>query len=205
MTKRRIRHHVNPMSDRTEVEFEGFTDDKPIIVDVGAASGEFISRLIELKNETHNFVIFEIRKALAKKLVEIFKDYKNVKVFTGDAGRNFKSVLLPCIKSGAKIEEIFINFPDPWFKDRHKKRRFINEKFLDNVSSWIQEDTVWIFQTDQKILFEETLELLKEKGIDKMQFFRVSPYNTQTKWEAAKMETGDKIYRMKFNIIKTNL
>ncbi len=205
MSKKRIRHHVNPMSDRTEVEFEGFADDKPIIIDVGAASGEFISRLIELKNETHNFIIFEIRKPLAKKLEEKFKNHNNVKVFTGDAGRNFKNVLLPCIKSGAKIEEIFINFPDPWFKDRHKKRRFVNEKFLDNVSSWIQAETVWIFQTDQKILFEETLELLKEKGIDKMQFFRESPYNTQTKWEAAKMETGDKIYRMKFNIIKTNL
>lgn len=200
MSKKRIRHHVNPMSDRTEIEFEGFVDNKPIIVDVGAASGEFISKLIELKSKTNNFIIFEIRKPLAKKMQEKFKNHNNVKVFTGDAGRNFKNVLYPCIKDGAKIEEIFINFPDPWFKDRHKKRRFINESFLNNVLDWIKEDTVWIFQTDKKGLFEETIKLLKEKGIDNMQFFDISPYDTQTKWESAKMELGDKIYRVKFNI-----
>ena len=205
MTKRRIRHHVNPMSDRTEIKFEGFGNNKSIIVDVGSASGEFISEIIKLKNETHNFIIFEIRKPLAKKLEEKFKDYDNVRVFSGDAGRNFKNILFPCIKDGAIIEEIFINFPDPWFKDRHKKRRFINEKFLDNVLEWVQSETVWIFQTDQESLFEETLELLKKKGIDKMQFFDASPYNTQTKWESAKKERGDKIYRVKFNITNINL
>ncbi len=200
MAKKRVRHHVNPMSDRTEISFEGFDNDNPIIVDVGAASGEFISKLIELKTETHNFIIFEIRKPLAKKLEEKFKNKNNVKVFTGDAGRNFESILASSVKKGIKIEEIFINFPDPWFKDRHKKRRFINESFLDNVSAWIQAETVWIFQTDQKELFQETLQLLDEKKISNIRFFDTSPYNTQTKWEAAKVELGDKIYRVKFNI-----
>ncbi len=203
--KIRIRHHVNPMSDRTEVEFDGFINNKPIIVDVGAASGEFVSKLIELKSDTHNFVIFEIRKPLAKKLEEKFANKDNVKVFEGDAGRNFKSVLYPCIKRGAKIEEIFINFPDPWFKDRHKKRRFINENFLNNVSQWIQIETKWIFQTDQKELFEDTIELLNKKNISDIVFFNNSPYDTKTKWESAKMEVGDEIYRMKFNIINLKI
>ena len=195
--KRRVRHHVNPLSDLTEHSFAGFQNGKPIIVDVGADHGEFIEGLLEIFGEEKNFIIFEIRKPLAEKLRENFFQDKNVVVFNGDANRNFKNIIQPClIKS--EIEEIYINFPDPWFKAKHKKRRFINEKFLQSIKSWVPTSTQWIFQTDQKQLFEETLKILKTLQVNEIYFFENTPYNLPTKWEKAKHKEANKIYRMKW-------
>jgi tRNA (guanine-N7-)-methyltransferase len=193
--KRRIRHHVNPLSDLTEHSFNGFTNQRPIIIDVGADHGEFVAGLLKIFKEEKNFIVFEIRKPLANKLRKQFANYSNIKVFDGDANRNFKNIVQPCLKK-TKIEKIFINFPDPWFKARHKKRRFINEKFLKEVQKWMPTEVEWIFQTDQEQLFLDTLEIVENSRAKKIDFFQKTPYNLPTKWEQAKVKAGVKIYRM---------
>jgi tRNA (guanine-N7-)-methyltransferase len=198
--KRRVRHHVNPLADRTEHFFEGFENNRPIIVDIGADRGEFTQQLLEQFGADKNFLVLEIRKPLAKKLKLKFKEYENVAVFDGDATRNFKSLLKPSIDRGILIEEIYINFPDPWFKERHKKRRVINEKFINKIKDWIQPETKWIFQTDQRSLFEDTIQVLQSVDEIKIKYLNTSPYNITTKWEDAKTEAGNKIYRLIFYI-----
>lgn len=197
MPQRRIRPHVNPLSITHEHVFTGFGNGKPIIIDVGAYKGEFSAALIE-KFPDKNFLIFEIRKPVYLKLCEKFAKNDNVHVFDGDAGRNFRSILQPCMDQGALIEEVFINFPDPWPKEKHKKRRFITAKFLSEIESWIQTQTKFIFQTDQKNLFDDTLEIVQGNKKFAVEFFTHSPYGVQTHWESIKIEDGDDIYRMKF-------
>lgn len=195
--KKRVRHHVNPLSDLTEYSFSGFENNQPIIIDVGADHGEFVAGLLHIFKKEKNFIVFEIRKPLAEKLKAKFSNDDNVIVFDGDANRNFENIVRPCLQN-ADVEKIYINFPDPWFKSRHKKRRFINEKFLATIKNWIPSATEWIFQTDQKQLFEDTLEILKNGGIEKIDFFHSTPHNLPTKWEKAKVKEGSEIYRMKF-------
>ncbi len=132
MAKKRVRHHVNPLSDLTEYSFSGFENDNPVIIDVGADHGEFTEGLLDKFGEEKNFIVFEIRKPLAEKLRQMFSDHKNVVVFDGDANRNFENIVRPYLKKN-KVEEIFVNFPDPWFKSRHHKRRFINENFCSQL------------------------------------------------------------------------
>ncbi len=117
---RRVRNHVNPLSILKEHSFQGFENNNPIMVDVGACKGEFSEALVQ-KFPDRNFVLFEIRVPLANKLREKFKDSPNVVVFDGDAGKNFKNIFLPSVKKGAPIAEIFVNFPDPWFKGKTQK------------------------------------------------------------------------------------
>lgn len=200
MTKKisRIRHHVNPLADRTEHSFDGFGNDKPVIIDVGADRGEFTAQLLEKYGNTKNFIVFEIKKPLAHKLCEKFKTHENVIVFDGDANRNFKSIVNPCIDGGASVEAIYVNFPDPWVKERQKKRRFLNEKFLREMKNIILKETKWIFQTDHKQLFDETIELLRDDNANDILFFTEPPYGFTTKWEDAKMKEGKKIYRLSF-------
>ncbi len=195
---KRIRLHINPLSITHEYHFEGFKNDNAIIIDVGSCKGEFAEALIE-KFPNKNFILFEIRIPLVEKLREKFKDHKNVVVFQGDAGRNFKNIVAPSIDRDILIEEIFINFPDPWFKEKHKKRRFINPKFLAEISEYIPSETNFVFQTDQKFLFEETLEVLKESNFDQIEFFKSPPYGVQTDWEIATTKLGRDIWRMKFH------
>ena len=194
----RIRHHVNPLADLTEHRFAGFDNDKPIVLDIGADRGEFTEQLLKKFGKEKNFIVSEIRKPLAKKLQEKFKDYPNVKVFDGDIGRNFKKIICPSVKKGVLLERVYINFPDPWFKERHKKRRVLNEKFLQSIFDWVQPETEWIFQTDQEKLFQETLEMLRSFSNIKITLFHQPPYGFKTKWEEAQTEKGAKVYRAKF-------
>ncbi|MDH3324543.1 MAG: tRNA (guanosine(46)-N7)-methyltransferase TrmB [Candidatus Peregrinibacteria bacterium] len=196
---KRVRTHVNPLSILKEISFEGFDNDHPVWVDVGACKGEFFYQLAKRFPEK-NFVLFEIRKPLYFKLLDLFpkKEFPNVQIFDGDAGRNFKAILEPSVERGVKIEKVFVNFPDPWFKARHKKRRFVNEKFLKETSEWINKDVEWVFQTDQKFLFDETLEIVEESPFSKIEFFNDSVFGVPTDWESAKLRAGDEIWRMKF-------
>ncbi len=195
--KKRIRTHVNPLSILKEHSFAGFGNNKSIFVDVGAFKGEFMDQLSQ-KFPENNYICFEIRTPIAKKLEQKFKNRENFVVFDGDAGLNFKSILQPCLNQGAIIKKIFVNFPDPWFKDRHKKRRFICPKFLEKIATWLPSDIVFVFQTDQKFLFDETIEVLKESSYKNIKFFKNSVYDIPTDWEKIKIAQGDTIYRMEF-------
>lgn len=196
---KRVRTHVNPLSVTEEHHFEGFGNDRPIFVDVGAFKGEFMAGLIEQFPE-HNFILFEIRLVIADNLREKFKDHDNVVVFHGDAGINFQNILQPCLDQGAIIKEIFVNFPDPWFKDKHKKRRFITAKFLNQTAKWLPAETEFVFQTDQAFLFEETKEYLDETPYHIIEEFDQPPYGLQTDWEVAKVAEGGQAYRLRFRL-----
>ena len=191
----RVRTHVNPLSITKEIHFEGFGNKNNLIVDIGACKGEFVEDLAK-KFPNKNFILLEVRTPLAKKLTKKFEDYDNIYVFDGDAGRNIKNILLPSIKKNIFVEKIFINFPDPWIKKKHKKRRLINEKFLLTCKSFLSPNTEFIFQTDQDFLFEETLEILESHA--KIFEFKNSPFGIQTDWEKTKIKEGKKIFRIKF-------
>ncbi len=194
---KRVRNHVNPLGDLQEHSFEGFTNSNPIIVDIGSYRGEFIEALVAHFGIDKNFIACEIRKPYAKYLDELFLKDENVVVFDGDTGRNFEAIIKPSQDKGVLIQYVFINFPDPWFKDRHKKRRVINPKFLQATAQWIDSETTFVFQTDQEQLFRDTQELLDQENI-KYKEFDKPLWGAQTYWEIMKIEEGDSIYRMSF-------
>lgn len=195
---KRVRNHVNPLADLTEHSFTGFDNTNPIIVDIGAYRGEFSEKLLGYFAATRNFIVAEIRKPYAKYLGELFEGNSNVAVFDGDTAKNLKGLLLPSIEKGILIEYIFINFPDPWFKDRHKKRRVVTDTFIKNCRGWIKSETTFIFQTDQHQLFLDTQEILKDQGITYNEFDDPM-WNIQSYWEEMKVSEGKKIYRMTFS------
>lgn len=197
MNRKRLRHHVNPLSITHEYSFEGFGNNNPIIIDVGACKGEFSEALIE-KFPERNFILFEIRKPLTQKLKEKFKDHTNVAIFAGDAGRNFLNILKPCMEQGAVIEEIFVNFPDPWPKDKHKKRRFINSKFLEEIAPHFDTQTSFVFQTDFEPMFHDTVEVVEASTFSNIEYFKDSAHDIPTHWEKQKILEGDPIWRMRF-------
>ncbi len=194
---KRVRNHVNPLADLIEHSFDGFSNNNPIIIDIGSYRGEFVEQLLEKFSSSKNYIAAEIRKPYARFLEELFTEHDNVMVFDGDTAKNFKTILKPSQDKGVLIEYVFINFPDPWFKERHKKRRVINRNFLQETKKWISTETVFVFQTDQEELFRETQELLVEERIIYEEFSEPL-WGAQTHWETMKIGEGDNIYRMKF-------
>ena len=188
---RRVRKHVNPLSVQAEFAFDGFKNNQKTFVDVGAGHGVFAKGLRE-KFKNHNLVLFEIRLPINKKLQEAFTREPNVQVFSGDAGRNFHSI---CGK--LDLAGVFINFPDPWPKDRPKKTRFVNEKWLTETHEWIKPGVPFYFQTDHAGLFADTMEVLKDSDFE-IEKYAESPFGIQTHWESAKIAEGSEIFRVRF-------
>ena len=206
MTSSRLRHHTNPLANTKEHHFPGFKNSREIWVEVGSGKGEFAEELIQ-KHPRKNFILFEIRQPLYLSLVQKFAPFPNVRVFDGDAGRNFREILLPSISRGVTVKKVFINFPDPWFKKKQQKRRFINSSFLQKTQKYIKGETEFIFQTDQKSLFDFTWKCLNEhyklcnpalSKTKKLHRFASSPQGIQTHWEKAKIAQQQKIWRLRF-------
>ena len=155
-----MRQHVNPLSvNFNQIEkipslSKMFGDSKSNLhLDIGCAAGEFLFDLA-LVNTSWNYLGIEIRERLVKtaKLRVQEKEIKNLYFVFGNANNflnDFHSEFI--IKN---LKSISLNFPDPWFKKRHYKRRVIQPEFINNLSNLLQKGTLIFVKTDVKDLFD---------------------------------------------------
>jgi tRNA (guanine-N7-)-methyltransferase len=155
-----MRQHVNPLSKNfNEIEripplIEMFGDSKlNLHLDIGCASGEFLFDLA-LVNTSWNYLGMEIREKLSKtakgKVRE--KEIKNLYFVFGNANNILKDVQSESIITNLK--SISFNFPDPWFKKKHHKRRVIQPELINILSKSLQKGSLIFIKTDVKDLFD---------------------------------------------------
>ncbi len=197
---KRVRNHVNPLANQEETIFRGFADNKSIIMDIGAYRGEFSQSLVDRFGKEYNFIVCEIRKPYVAYLKDLFVNDTNVVVFGSDAARNISNLLQSSTEKGVEIAYIFINFPDPWFKEKHNKRRVLNADFLTQLEKLISSQTQIIFQTDQKTLFDDTLEMVQRAGKWHIENFSKPLWGITSYWEDMKNLEGSSMYRTKISL-----
>ncbi len=155
-----MRQHVNPLSRNfNEIEkipslVEMFGDSKlNLHLDIGCAAGEFLFDLA-LINTSWNYLGIEIREKLVKtaKLKAREKEINNLYFVFGNAHNILNDDQSKFIISNLK--SISFNFPDPWFKKRHYKRRIIQPEFINILSNYLQRGTLIFIKTDVKDLFD---------------------------------------------------
>ena len=154
-----MRQHVNPLSKNFfEIEpipplNEVFENPKlPLHLDIGSASGDFLFEL-SLKNKNWNYIGIEIREKLVlnANLKLKNREYKNLYFSFGNINNFFDHIMnKPLINS---ITSISLNFPDPWFKKKHHKRRVIQPEFINFLSNSLQKRSLIFIKTDVKELF----------------------------------------------------
>ena len=155
-----MRQHVNPLSiNFNEIEsipslIEMFSDPKyNLHLDIGCAAGELLFDLA-LANKSWNYLGIEIREKLVKtarlKLRE--REMKNLYFLFGNANNILNDVQSKFIIKNVK--SISFNFPDPWFKKRHYKRRIIQPEFINMLSKKLQKGSLIFIKTDVKDLFD---------------------------------------------------
>ena len=156
-----MRQHVNPLSkhfnqiERIPFLIEMFGDPKlNLHLDIGCAAGDFLFDLA-LSNTNWNYLGIEIREKLVKtaKLKMSDRELKNLFFVFGNA----HNILNDCqsrfiIKN---LKSISFNFPDPWFKKRHYKRRVIQPEFINTLSNLMQKESLIFIKTDVKDLFDQ--------------------------------------------------
>ena len=143
---------------------EVFGNENPIHIEVGMGKGRFLMDMAKLHPEI-NYIGIEmydsvLLRALQKRerLEETGEKLANLKFMCVDAR------LLPEIFEKGEVQKIYLNFSDPWPKARHAKRRLTSREFLARYEEILEDDGVVEFKTDNKGLFEFSLEEVGEAG-----------------------------------------
>ncbi len=138
---------------------EVFPKKGPLHIEIGTGKGRFINELA-LKNPDINYLGLEkyssvLIKAM-KKLSDKSKD--NLRLIRIDA-----TDITECFERG-EVSKIYLNFSDPWPKDRYAKRRLTSDRFLNRYEQILPKGSCIEFKTDNNDLFEYSVESVKEKG-----------------------------------------
>ncbi|TCT12267.1 tRNA (guanine-N7-)-methyltransferase [Natranaerovirga pectinivora] len=134
-----------------------FDNKNPIHIEIGMGKGQFISTLAN-NNPNVNYIGFEKYSSIVAKAIENLNNVKNnnLVLVRTDAQK------IDEIFSLGEIERVYLNFSDPWPKDRHYKRRLTYKDFLNKYSKILTRDGEIHFKTDNKDLFNFSLEQLEE-------------------------------------------
>ncbi len=139
---------------------EIFQNDHPIYIEVGMGKGRFITQLA-LENPDKNFIGIEkyssvLLRALEKR--EQLPELTNLYFLRMDA-EDLEKVFAP-----EEVSGIYLNFSDPWPKDRHAKRRLPSKEFLARYDKILKKEGKVEFKTDNIDLFRFALEQVEEAG-----------------------------------------
>lgn len=163
------------------------------ILEIGPGRGDFLFHLAE--NEPDASIIgIEIKSQRYFKLVERItkRGLSNVRIIQADAREGVKNMFGP-----ESIDEVHINFPDPWPKKRHTKNRLMNEDFMKNCTRILKAGGFVSFITDAKSYAEDvTKNFSRSEGLDFSLQENASVFPTffAQKWK----KEGRKFYWMKW-------
>lgn len=139
---------------------EIFQNDHPIYIEVGMGKGRFITQLA-IENPDKNFIGIEkyssvLLRALEKR--EQLPELTNLYFLRMDAED------LEQVFASEEVSGIYLNFSDPWPKDRHAKRRLPSKEFLARYDKILKKEGKVEFKTDNIDLFRFALEQVEEAG-----------------------------------------
>ena len=137
-----------------------FGNDKPIYVEIGMGKGDFIIENA-LRYKDINFIGIEKYDSVIVRAVQKSNELEldNLKIIRVDANK-LENIF------DKEIDTIYLNFSDPWPKDRHAKRRLTSPIFLDIYSKIFRDRNRIVMKTDNIDLFNYSLESLDSYGYD---------------------------------------
>lgn len=145
-----------------------FKAPQPLQIELGCGKGGFIAQLA-LENPNINYLAIDIksevlavgRRAIVKLFEENGRTVDNIALMSWNIER-IDMLLAP----QDKIQRIYINFCNPWPRGKHKKRRLTYTKQLNLYKTFLEKDGEIYFKTDDKELFEESIEYFNESGFE---------------------------------------
>ena len=152
----RIRRHVDPFQCRIVLKPEDWLaayeahGQGDIWMDLGCGKGEFLAGLAEIYPGIF-FIGIEVRKRVAEKYFPKHQHLANLVLLHGNV-----NLSIPSMMDRHKVQKVFIHFPDPYsHKDRYKKRRMVNEAFVEGLCEILAADGTVSVKTDDQSLFED--------------------------------------------------
>jgi tRNA (guanine-N7-)-methyltransferase len=205
MARVRVHQHVNPLAPyfrftpkALDLETVFADPTLPIHLDIGSARGRYLIEMAEIDN-THNFLGVEIREPLVI-------EGNQIKTELGLANLQFEFVnatlsIQDFLANLPAIQTITIQFPDPWYKKKHAKRRMVDLPLARAVAEKLAENGRIFVQTDVEFLAEEMFSKFREVEILREIAVQASPFPIKTEREKAVEKRQLPIYRAMFERI----
>ena len=135
-----------------------FDNNNPIYIEIGMGKGNFIIENAKRYPDI-NFIGIEKYDSVIVRAIQKSNELElnNLKIVRMDA-KKMEEVF------DKEIDTIYLNFSDPWPKDRHAKRRLTSPRFLARYDSIFKDKKHIIMKTDNIDLFNYSVESLKEYG-----------------------------------------
>lgn len=188
---------------KNETEYKGkwntvFGNDHPIHIEIGMGKGQFILTLAR-ENPDINYVGIEkyssvLVRAIEKQETEELSNLCFIRMEAENIADVFEE---------GEVDRIYLNFSDPWPKDRHAKRRLTSTAFLERYERILAKEGHVIFKTDNRDLFDFSLDQVEQapdwKLLNSTFDLHHSEYvdgNVMTEYETRFVEKGNAICRM---------
>ncbi len=136
-----------------------FNNTNPIHIEIGMGKGKFITTLASLNSGINYIGIEKYSSVLIRAVEKAEADPLNNLRFIRMDAEDIEDIFSP-----GEIDRIYLNFSDPWPKDRHAKRRLPSRRFLERFENILAGGGVIEFKTDNRDLFEFALEEAPEAG-----------------------------------------
>lgn len=180
-----------------------FGNDRPIHVELGMGKGIFISEM-SVRNPDINFIGVDRYDELVRRAGEKAKHLWQER--HGEQPNNlalarFNIEHLEDMFSDSEVECLYLNFSDPWPKNRHARRRLTHKSFLDKYRSILNEKGEIHMKTDSACLFEFSLNSFADEGLRMRNITfdlhrdGILPERVMTEYEAKFVSKGMPIYR----------
>ena len=138
---------------------ELFGNNNPLHIEIGCGKGQFMSTLAKLNTDINYIAIEKFDSVLLRCLEKIINDdIPNLKIAVMDAA------VLGTYFADDEVDRIYLNFSDPWPKSHHAKRRLTSPLFLDLYKHVLKDEGEIHFKTDNRGLFEYSLESFNNNG-----------------------------------------
>jgi tRNA (guanine-N7-)-methyltransferase len=175
--------------------FELFAPTGEIEMEIGFGRGLFLVQRASAAKEAWLLGI-EIKNKLAYRVEQRCRKLglTRVRVMAGDARR-----VLPEVRPDAALTRVFVNFPDPWWKKRHEKRRLLAEPLLDQIARLLRPGGELFVQTDVAERAEQCQRQLREHpAFDLPGDGRLAenPYGARSNREQRAIQDGLPIHRI---------
>lgn len=176
-----------------------FGNANPIHIEIGMGKGQFIIQMAK-EHPDINYIGIEMYTSVllrgVQKVEKLEEKMDNLRFLCVDAKN------LPDIFAKDEVQKIYLNFSDPWPKDRHAKRRLPSREFLNRYDKFLLKDGDLEFKTDNEGLFLFALEelepagwKLKKKTMDLHHDEEMMKGNVMTEYEEKFSAKGNPIYK----------
>lgn len=176
---------------------EIFEKEQPLYIEIGMGKGQFILEMAR-RNPDKNFIGIEKYSSVLVRALEKCEEF---------SGNNLRFIRMDAetitdVFDTHEISGIYLNFSDPWPKDRHAKRRLTYRDYWNRYNEILKPEGKVIFKTDNRPLFDFSLEeaAAAEWTLENVSYdLHHSPEaegNVMTEYEAKFSSLGHPIHRL---------